>query len=102
MLYRDYPVAFIGGALAAVSGWVALRCPENQIQSLLGMIFVFVAFPLQLYADQPLAGGAKTRNLPSRGQNLSHDHRMFLHRKILITTNPKPYTTNRKPKSNSQ
>ena len=46
MLYRDYPVAFIGGALAAVSGWVAIRRPENQIQSLLGMILGFIAFIL--------------------------------------------------------
>ena len=28
VLYRDYPVAFIGGTLAAVSGWVAIRRPH--------------------------------------------------------------------------
>ncbi len=44
IMYGAYPVSFLGGALAAILGWVAIRRPQNQIQALLGMIFGFVAF----------------------------------------------------------
>ena len=44
VLYNGYPVAFIGGALAAVLGWVALRNPHRQIQAVIGMVCGFVAF----------------------------------------------------------
>ncbi|MDE0231503.1 MAG: hypothetical protein OXI56_08925 [bacterium] len=40
----DYPVSFILGGIAAIMGWMAVREPERQVQSLLGLIFGGVAF----------------------------------------------------------
>ena len=42
--FSDYPVSFILGGIAAIMGWVAVREPERQVQSLLGLIFGGVAF----------------------------------------------------------
>ena len=42
--YSEYPVSFILGGIAAIMGWVAIREPERQIQSALGLIFGGVAF----------------------------------------------------------
>ena len=42
--YSGYPVSFILGGFAAILGWVAMRQPERQIQSLLGLVFGAVAF----------------------------------------------------------
>ena len=42
--FSDYPVSFILGGIAAIMGWVAVRQPERQVQSLLGLIFGGVAF----------------------------------------------------------
>ena len=42
--YSEYPVSFILGGVAAIMGWVAIRQPERQAQSLLGLIFGGVAF----------------------------------------------------------
>lgn len=42
--YSEYPVSFILGGIAAIMGWVAIREPERQIQSLLGLVFGGVAF----------------------------------------------------------
>ena len=44
VLYRDYPIAFMMGGLAALLGWVAIRNPERPIQALIGIVFGFVAF----------------------------------------------------------
>ncbi len=44
VLYSGFPVAFIGGTLAALLGWVALRNPHRQFRAGLGMILGFVAF----------------------------------------------------------
>ena len=43
-LLRQDPVSFILGGIAAIMGWVAIREPERQIQSLLGLVFGGVAF----------------------------------------------------------